>query len=285
MTVGQLYGIIKELYNSSPEASEWFNLRTLMTELMIKYGRAPMEHILSPKNHADYAENLIFDAKCALDGYPLQYVTGKTAFWKSEFYVGEGVLIPRSDTEITVELALKKLGKDSIIYDLCCGSGCIGISMLAEREDIKKCFSFDISRTALDYTQKNAVLNGVNDRLEAVAYDIMSKSFPAGIPRPNMIVSNPPYIRSDEMAQLPKNVTFEPEIALAGGEDGCDFYRVILESFTPMLEDGGYILFEIAPGQEKILTPIFDFYGYETEAFRDYHKNIRTICGKKIKKY
>lgn len=285
MTLGEIYNDVKALYSACPTASEWFGLRTLMSEMLIKYGDDPMAHIVNPHKHAEYAQSFMEDVKRALAGYPLQYITGKTAFWNGEFYVGEGVLIPRSDTERTVELALEAVKPDCIVYDICCGSGCIGISLLKSRPDIKKCYCFDISDTALEYTRRNAVLNGVEERLEAVKYDVMNGVFPDGIPPAHVIVSNPPYVRNDEMPLLPENVRFEPEIALAGGEDGCDFYRKILCDFVGLLKNGGELFFEISPAQAEILSPLFISMGSNPKVFKDYRGNIRTICGKFEKKY
>lgn len=283
MTAKELYSATKKMYDAVPEAAEWFGLRALMGELWFKYGADYMEHIANPDREIDFSDSFIADAKKALSGYPLQYITGKVAFWNGEFRVGEGVLVPRDDTERLVELALDRVEAGDIVYDLCCGSGCIGISMLKTDDEIKKCYAFDISQTALDYTRENARLNGVEDRLEAIEYDVMGGDFPDDIPSPSMIISNPPYIRADEMAHLPENVRHEPRIALLGGADGCDFYRKILADFSGKLPINGCILFEIAPGQKEILEKLFRQYGLVSEFFEDYHGNIRVACGKKKK--
>ena len=285
MTAKQLYAEIRALYAACPQAAQWFDLQSLMRELWLKYGAEPLRHITKPEEKVDFCDDFTADVKKALSGYPLQYITGKTAFWNGEFFVGEGVLIPRSDTERIVEAALSRIDRGGVIYDLCCGSGCIGISLLMSDDRIKKCYSFDISKTALEYTEKNAKANGVADRLTAVEYDVMSGNFPMDIPPPDMIVSNPPYIRADEMPKLAENVRHEPQIALIGGEDGCDFYRTILADFSDKLTCGGSVVFEIAPGQRDIIARLFDFYGFDAEFFEDYGGNIRAACGKKEKRY
>lgn len=284
MTFNEIYTEIKRLYETSHEAEEYFSLRTLVGELWLKYGFETAQHILTPNSHTQKGEEIIKDAVRALHGYPLQYITGKTEFWNCEFYVGEGVLIPRSDTEISVEKALERIKSGSVVYDICCGSGCIGIS-LAKNSDLKRCYAFDISPIALDYTSKNGALNGVSDRLEVRKYDVMSSRLPDDIPMADVIISNPPYVTSEEMKHLPKNVTFEPSIALEGGSDGADFYRRITEDFTPRLRDGGYMIFEIAPMQAEIIAELFKEHGYEYEIFADYRGNFRTACGKKQKNY
>jgi len=284
MNFSQLYAEIKKKYEASEDAGEYFSLRTLVSELWLKYGYSSAQHILSPDAMADEAERILSDAAEALNGYPLQYITGKTEFWNCSFYVGEGVLIPRSDTEISVEKALERLKDGNVVYDICCGSGCIGIS-LAKNSALERCYSFDISPYAIDYTKKNALLNGVWDRLEVMEYDVMSASPPKNIPTADLIISNPPYITSEEMESLPENVRFEPSIALEGGHDGADFYRRIIEDFTPLLREGGYMIFEIAPTQAEILTSLFEKHGYKSEIFADYRGNLRTACGKKEKKY
>lgn len=284
MKFTRLYSEIKRQYEASPDAQEYFSLRTLVSEIWLKYGYESAQHILTPDREAEYSDKIIDDAKRAINGYPLQYIAGKTQFWNCEFYVGEGILIPRSDTEISVEKALERINDGGIVYDICCGSGCIGISLL-KNSTLKKCYSFDISPYALEYTKRNGYLNGVEDRLEVLKYDVMSALPPRELPASDLIISNPPYITTEEMKNLPENVRFEPSIALEGGNDGADFYRRIIEDFTPLLRDGGYMIFEIAPTQSEILKELFEKHGYEYEFFADYRGNVRTACGKKEKNY
>ena len=284
MTFSQLYREIKKKYDAAcDEVKDYFTLRTLAGEIWRKYGFSPAEHIINPEKNAENHEQMLQDADRALSGYPLQYVVGKTEFWNCEFYVGEGVLIPRSDTELAVEKALERLGSGGCVYDLCCGSGCIGISVVKNSD--AECFAFDISPIALEYTRKNSELNGVSDRMHIIGYDIMSSDVPKNLPMADVIISNPPYIRTDEMESLPSNVRFEPSTALEGGEDGADFYRRIIADFTPLLKSGGYMIFEIAPGQAEILRELFKFHGYDCDVFSDYHGNLRVACGKNEKNY
>ena len=283
MTFLQLYNKIKSEYDkSAPRIKEYFSLQTLLNELYVKYGLQKAQHILSPDKEVENHKVITDDALRALGGYPLLYVMGRTEFWNCEFYVGEGVLIPRSDTEISVEKAIERLKDGDVVYDLCCGSGCIGISLL-KNSRISCCYCADISSVALEYTKKNGILNGVSDRLEVMECDVTKKDCFSGIPPADLIISNPPYLTTDEMKHIPGNVRYEPEIALDGGDDGCDFYRRIIDNFTPKLKDGGYMIFEIAPTQSEILKALFTSHGYTAQVYPDYRGNLRTVCGKKKK--
>ena len=157
-------------------------------------------------------------------GEPLQYVMGKWDFYESEFFVGEGVLIPRPETEELTELVIdyaKSLEKP-VIFDLCSGSGCIGIS-----------------KDAYKYLERNA--KGVAN-VECILGDINNEF---DLPSADIIVSNPPYIKTEDMKTLQKEVKKEPSMALDGGDDGLDFYRIINDKWKKYLKDNGRLFLEI----------------------------------------
>ena len=191
-----------------------------------------------------------------LNGTPVQYLTRRSAFYGREFYVDERVLIPRFDTECVVESVLSVLPESAAVLDLCCGSGCIGVSVGAERKDVKITFA-DKSEDALDVTKINAGKYGVQG--EYVCCDIFEGS-PSGIF--DVIVSNPPYISAGEMQALDPEVKKEPVCALFGGEDGLDFYRQIPVICKPHIRSGGYLIFECGAGQTAQVADLCQREGY-----------------------
>ena len=177
---------------------------------------------------------------------PIQHILGKWYFMGREFYVSPDCLIPRPDTEILVERAIKELKTGGRVADLCTGSGCIGISMLVYREDISKMLLCDISKKALDMARKNAVSNMVNQKCTFLCGDI-TRDLPSE--RFDMIVSNPPYIKSDDIASLSEEVKREPVLALDGGNDGLDIIRFLVGEGLDYLNDGGKMLIEFGYDQ------------------------------------
>ncbi|MDE7195121.1 MAG: peptide chain release factor N(5)-glutamine methyltransferase, partial [Oscillospiraceae bacterium] len=180
-------------------------------------------------------------------GEPLQYILGEWEFYGYPFKVGEGVLIPRQDTELAVEIVegyLKRNG-GTLVADLCAGSGCIGIALARRCGCRARCY--ELSETAFGYLVRNIDLNGVGDRVEAVRADVLTVE-PDG--RFDVIVTNPPYLTGEDMKRLQKEVSFEPKSALYGGSDGLDFYRGILPRWAGCLKKGGLFASEIGMGQE-----------------------------------
>lgn len=200
-------------------------------------------------------------------GEPMEYITGKAYFYREEYEVTPDVLIPRPDTEVLVEKLVGLLPDHAHFIDLCCGSGCIAISALCEREDCTA-IGYDVSAPAVALAQRNAQRNGVADRYRGQVADVRALSLPAC----SVIVSNPPYIRTGVLSTLPRSVIdYEPRLALDGGSDGMDFYRVILERFTP----GEFFLFEIGYDQGRQIEQLAESFGYRCELFLDYGKRER----------
>ncbi len=207
-------------------------------------------------------------------GEPLQYVLGKWDFYDSEFYVGKGVLIPRPETEELVEKVIdkaKNLG-ECVIYDLCAGSGCIGLSIAKACPD-SKVYLVEKSADAVQYLLKNAE-NVTNAKV--ICADIKDET---DIPNADIIVSNPPYIRSDDIKNLQPEVQFEPVMALDGGKDGLDFYRIINDNWAGRLNNNGELFLEIGEDQgeavKKILTNFND-----VNVYKDMYGNDRMIIAK-----
>lgn len=208
-------------------------------------------------------------------GIPLQHITHRQEFMKMDFFVDENVLIPRPDTEILVEEVIKIAQKYNSprILDLCTGSGAIAISLkkFVSNADIT---AVDISEKALEIAQKNA------EKLEAKINFVKSNLFDKlDNKKFDIIVSNPPYIRKDEIKKLSEEVQKEPKIALDGGEDGLDFYRIIAEQAINYLKTGSFLCFEIGYNQKNdVIKIIEDEQNYKnTYCKKDLYGNDRII--------
>ena len=211
---------------------------------------------------------------------PLAYVLGEWEFYGMSLYVNPNVLIPRDDTCAVTELAIKKglfLDQDPRILDLCTGSGCIGLAIANRVKDAKVTLA-DVSKEALMVARKNIVRNKLSGRVSCVQIDALAPAT-AFLGKFDMIVSNPPYITTQEMAELPRSVSeYEPHLALHGGEDGLMFYRAIVENYTQALKPGGYLCFEFGMGQGDDVCRILEMNGYTIlERTRDYNDRERAV--------
>ena len=219
---------------------------------------------------------LIRAVKRRAERYPLQYILGTWGFYDSEFKVSEGVLIPRADTELIVERAVQALPRGAVFADVGCGSGCIVSSVLRAREDVRA-FAVDISPTALDVTQKNAAALGVLDRLTLVCGDMRDAKLWEGIRPLDAIISNPPYIPTEDVKMLAPELAFEPVLALDGGADGLDFYRALIKPGASALADDGFMLFECGVGQTRDICAIAESCGYKSEVYFDIENRDRAV--------
>lgn len=211
-------------------------------------------------------------------GEPLAYLTGEWYFWRYAFKITPDCLIPRPDTERVVEAVLEMLPKNGRFADFCTGSGCIGISILAERPD-STCVAVDVSEAALAVAAENARRLGVDRRFCAIRADLLSDPLP-DLPAPDLIVSNPPYIRTAVLAESPDLIP-EPALALDGGADGLIFYRTIVDRFADRLPPEGCFVFEIGYDQGNDLRKIAEERGFTCEIRRDYGGNDRVAILKR----
>ena len=214
-----------------------------------------------------------------IDRKPLQYITQKQEFMGMEFFMNENVLIPQPDTEILVETVLdicKRYGKQSLrILDLCTGSGAIAISLSKILNT--QVFASDVSTKALKVAEKNNVMN--NTKVEFIESNLFEK---INGEKFDIIVSNPPYIKNEEIKSLSKQVQNEPYIALAGGEDGLDFYRKIIDEAYKYINKNGYLCLEIGYDQKEDLIKLIkqnENYEYEN-CIKDLSNNDRCIIAK-----
>ena len=213
------------------------------------------------------------------NGMPLQYITNQQEFMGLRYYVDSNVLIPQPDTEILVEEVLdilKRNSKKKTVLDLCTGSGAIGISIAK----FSKCSVTvsDISKNALEVAKKNATSNGVIDRCNFVLSDMFENI--EG--RFDIIVSNPPYIKTKVIDTLDKEVQNEPHLALDGGEDGLNFYRIIVENAYKHLNEDGILALEIGYDQKEEVISLLEKIGQYTDIYckKDLGDNDRIIVCK-----
>jgi release factor glutamine methyltransferase len=194
-------------------------------------------------------------------GEPVAYITGVREFMSLDFTVRPGVLIPRPETEHSVEYVIDMCrDKEADILDMCTGSGAIAVS-LAHYLPRCRVIGADISDIALETSAENARRNGVADRVSIIRADALQK-YDFG-KKFDVVVSNPPYIPDDVVPGLDKDVAdYEPHLALCGGEDGLDFYRAIAKNALDILKDGGSIVFEVGHDQaDSVRDILHDGYG------------------------
>ena len=192
--------------------------------------------------------------------YPLQYILGEWDFYGRSFDVGVGVLVPRADTETVVETCLEYLKEkqNAKILDLCAGSGCIGITLAAEKtdSDVTMVEKYDEAlRYADKNIQKNKVLNAKvlkGDIFEGCAAD----------EKYDLIVSNPPYIPESEMNMVSPETAFEPETALKADDGGMEFYKAITQKYTNSLKTGGMLCFEVGFSQKEAVSRLLSEAGF-----------------------
>ena len=222
-------------------------------------------------------------AEKRLSGQPVQYITGKWEFLDMEFSVGEGVLIPRPETEELVMIAVEKIKemKKPVVFDLCSGSGCIGLSVksLVPEADV---YMIEKSHEALRFLEKNRIDLGFGNNTVLVQGDILKgyEGF-TFLPKPDVIISNPPYIRTKDIEFLQREVQNEPHMALDGGEDGYIFYRCLSEKWLPFINDGGFMAVECGEEQAVEIASMFTKNAAETDIIKDFNGIERMVSALK----
>ena len=232
-----------------------------------------------------YASEAVCDAMekavaRVVGGEPLAYVLGEWTFYGMTLTIDRNVLIPRDDTCAVTALAVQQalfLDKAPRILDLCTGSGCIGLAIAQRVKDAKVTLA-DVSKEALAVAKKNVTRHQLSARVSCVQVDALQPA-PAFLGKFDMIVSNPPYIPTGEMAELDASVKdYEPHLALDGGADGLDFYRSIVKNYSSVIKPGGYLCFEFGMGQGDDVCQILENYGYTVlERVRDFNDRERAV--------
>ncbi len=258
MTAPELYFHLRKVLEKNKIESSQFEAMCIvehifgekLQKLLIDRTPVSQEQIVNANN--------IAYRRC--QGEPLQYLLGKWEFYGLEYYVGEGVLIPRQDTETLVDTVLNmQLPDNPRILDLCSGSGCIAIT-LALNIDNADVTAVEISEKAIGYINKNRRYNHAD--IKVIQGDVLETKTADSFSDIDVIVCNPPYLTAEDMKNLQREVTFEPKKALFGGNDGLDFYRSITRIWKKTLKENGVIAYEIGMGQENDVCQILENNGF-----------------------
>jgi release factor glutamine methyltransferase len=263
MTKAQLVEKLAEIGSTEPQSEA----KIILEEL---FGASPSSQLTEKDKDYTSAELDSLLARRA-QHEPLQYILGYAYFCDEKYYLSKDTLIPRSDTEILVSTAVRLLKRKGRFADLCTGSGCIAISVLKRRPDLSA-VAIDISEGAVEIASKNSKENGVQERLEILCADVRSTPLKD---RYDAILANPPYIPTSVVDTLSPELSYEPRLALDGGEDGMDLYRYIIEHYCNNLNDEGFFAFEIGYDQKDLITDAAKSFELECRIVYDYSNNPR----------
>ncbi|MCL2034328.1 MAG: peptide chain release factor N(5)-glutamine methyltransferase [Oscillospiraceae bacterium] len=270
-TYGSLLAAATQMLGSKFDAGQLF---THVTQKKL-YHMSFLSDKPVPEKQADLLLRMV---KRRLGGEPLQYLLGEWEFYGLPFKVGKGVLIPRAETESVVDTALDLLKdiKSPVVLDLCSGTGCVAAAISHNRPDALVT-AVELSDAAYDYLLLNIELN--HSKVMPVKQDIKEYKHPCLL---DILVSNPPYIPKETIAALQTEVKFEPRMALSGGGDGLDFYRIIPKLYFGQLLPGGWFCLEIGVGQSDKVVKILKDSGCVDIFVRDDYSGIpRVVCAKK----
>lgn len=278
----ELYSRVRRLFEEAKIDSPRFDALCLFEQAFgDRFSKIMMNRELSVQPETE--KKILEMAKRRCKGYPLQYILGEWEFMGYTFKVGEGVLIPRPDTETLVsqvrDICLENNLKAPKIIDLCSGSGCIAISLKLMLPDAE-IFAAELSDKALSYLRENAALN--NADIHIVQCNVLDEENAFSFENFDLIVSNPPYLTEDDMKALQPEVSYEPETALFGGADGLDFYRKITRIWRNSLKNGGFIAYEFGMNQHEAVSLILEKNGFTNiRLSQDTSGIIRTAAAQK----
>ncbi len=263
VTIGELFTNVKAILKNSGIDTCRFDAQCIMEDA---FGTR-LPGILTnstAKAPPEIMEKVRVMTEKRASGYPLQYILGQWEFFGYPFIVGEGVLIPRPDTETLVERVIDFCRRNNIkspkIADLCSGSGCIAITLKKEIPEAE-IIAVELSDKALPYLRENAQLNKTD--INIIQGDVLDGNIAKSLADLDVIVSNPPYLTQTEMNELQTEVAHEPSLALFGGNDGLDFYRKITALWKNSLKAGGFIAYEYGFGQHDAVGEILRENGFE----------------------
>lgn len=259
MTVNEIYQSgLKLLENNNIENSK-FEAQSLLQKA---FSLDRIGFIIHKTDKADEncSHNFLKFIEKRISGEPLQYILGEWSFMGFDFKVGRGVLIPRDDTEVVVNLCIDFLENrtDKKTVDLCSGSGAIAVAL--DKISGAKVTAVEIDETAFSYLETNVKEN--NSSVKPVMADALEICDTFADGELDLIVSNPPYIKSADIETLQKEVQLEPRLALDGGEDGYDFYREIVSRWSRKLKKGGALAFELGENQADAVKALMAEQGF-----------------------
>ncbi|MGN1403374.1 MAG: peptide chain release factor N(5)-glutamine methyltransferase [Ruminococcus sp.] len=279
MTPGQAQRFTRQQMEEAGLESARFESRVLVETVLGISGSAGIlpETPLTEAQAEQLAQ--LTKRRCAHE--PLQYLCGTWEFFGLEFAVGEGVLIPRQDTETLVEtvLELRRSAEGTHLLDLCSGSGCIPAAIAAHLEHVTG-DAVELSEQALPYLRQN--LNRHAPQIRIHAADALQPPAVLAGEQYDVITCNPPYLTEEDMAQLQPEVTFEPETALLGGKDGLAFYRNLTPIWKAYLKEDGWLVYETGMGQGQAVKEMLEQAGFsQCRIIPDLAGIDRVVIGKK----
>lgn len=273
--------VIRELINEASQRLEKAGCDNCLFEAnqIVRHvtGYSAVDLVLNHQADASDYEDKVFALTKEREGHkPLQYILGTQEFMSLEFFTGENVLIPRSDTETLVEYVLENTQGEISLLDIGTGTGCIPLS-IAHYNKKALVRGLDISDNALSLARKNAEKLNLTKRSVFEKLDILTE-IPSG--RYDVVTSNPPYIESDIVLTLQTEVRdYEPHLALDGGCDGLDFYRRITDIAPQFLKPSGLLIFEIGYNQAEAVSALMEKDFENISIIKDLCKNDRVVCG------
>jgi release factor glutamine methyltransferase len=278
MNIGEVYREGKRLLTQAGCDSPDFDAGCLFEKA---FGLDRQQRILQSYAEADAekATKYLAFARERAYGRPLQYILGEWPFLGMTLEVGEGVLVPREETELLVRTAAEMLrgGENPRIVDLCAGTGAValGLASLLPDARVKAVEKFP---AAMKFLRRNIEKTGFS-HVEAVSLDVLDAASAECFPMLDAVVSNPPYVCREEIPTLQREVQREPHEALDGGKDGLVFYRAIAEIWLPKLKPGGAAAVEIGEGQAEDVAKLFAGALKEIHVYQDFNGIERVVSG------
>ena len=239
-------------------------------EIFRRIGRLRDYELISANAESDIPELISAVERRALRE-PLQYILGTVDFYREIYEVTPDCLIPRQETELLVDFAVKNIPCGKSFVDLCTGSGCIAISTLSNTKDTAG-IAVDLSEGALRIAERNSKRNGVSERITFACKDVLTEPVTESV---FAVLSNPPYVTESAYAELEPEIYKEPKIAFVAGEDGLIFYRRIIALYKDKIEPDGFFAFEIGYDQGAALRELARLHGMSAEIIKDYSENDR----------
>ncbi len=239
-------------------------------------GGEPLYKLLTPSYDSQSPEvERAISERCRR--MPLAYIIGEVDFYRERYFVTPDCLIPRPDTELLVDFAVMNIPEGESFVDLCTGSGCVAVSTLKNTRETRA-LAVDISEGALNIAKKNAEHNSVADRIEFIKADVLSAPL---CDKTFAVLSNPPYVSDECYKTLEPEIFQEPEIAFLGGADGADFYRRLTPLYRDVIDDRGFIAYEIGFDQSELLMQIAEENSMSCRILKDMGARTRVAVLKK----
>ena len=283
MTLAQVYQNGKEYLRKAGVESPAFDAMCLF-EAVFGYNRQGL--LLHGDEPAPNDRIVVFNDSIhqRADKRPLQYIVGEWPFLSLTLKIGEGVLIPREDTELLVRTAeeMLRLREKAVALDLCAGTGAVGLGLASLLPQVEvTCVEF--FDEALTYLKENLQRHPELASVNWMQADVLDPAVPEQFGMVDAIVSNPPYVTTGEMETLQEEVRREPSTALDGGEDGLRFYRALAENWVPILKKGGIFAVEIGEGQAEAVRELFTQAGLKNiRIAKDFGGIDRVVAGMKL---